>query len=250
MLTFPELHGLIIHLPILAVPVLAVLGLLRWRGRGGEHVAAAEPWAFGAAIVGTALAVGSGLLVLGTARKTLRGSTENLLWIHLALGVALLVVLSVVGLGRWRRYRGDRYPARLVAATGLVAIGLVLVIGYIGGRMVYIHGAGLDAGGELAQTGHGAVQLEAGLVAGRSDVSLGRQAFQHGFGCASCHGMQAQGQRGPCLSGGARLDAFRGTHGTGLFPAAIVTARMFAAVDAWLKTDPAGEDCHRGGGGP
>lgn len=125
---------------------------------------------------------------------------------------------------------------------------LVLVIGYVGGRMVYIHGTGVRAGGELAQTAHGAEQLAVGLVRGQSRVALGRTAFVSGLGCASCHGMQAQGGRGPCLSGGFELANFRRTHGDGLFPPQVVTPRMLNAVEAWLQTRPSGAVCIGGDG--
>ena len=245
--TLPEIHGLIVHLPILAVPVVAVLGFLRWRERGGDAVAAAEPWAFAAAVAGTALAVVSGLTVFQGARTTLRGGSGTLAIVHLVLGVLLLVVLTAVGLVRWRR-RGGPHLARTVAITGLVGIGLVLVIGYVGGRMVYIHGTGVRAGGELTQTAHGAEQLAVGLVRGQSQVALGKNAYVSGLGCASCHGMHAEGGRGPCLSGGFELAHFRRTHGDGLFPPQVVTRRMLDAVEAWLQTRPSGAVC-RGGDG-
>lgn len=247
MLTFPEIHGLIIHLPILAVPVVAVLGFLRWRERGGDAVAAAEPWAFAIAIAGAALAVVSGLVVLQGARTSLRGSAGTLVIVHLALGLLLLLLLTVVGFVRWRR-RGGPHLARTVAFTGAAAIALVLVIGYVGGRMVYIHGTGVHTGGEFQQTATGAAQLAVGLSRGGSPSSLGRVAFRTGLGCASCHGMHAEGMRGPCLSGGIEIDGFRHTHGSGLFPPAVVTTRMVDAINAWLRTDPAGRVCHGEGG--
>jgi mono/diheme cytochrome c family protein len=57
-----------------------------------------------------------------------------------------------------------------------------------------------------------------------------------GLGCASCHGDLAQGQRGPRLAGGAELTDFRRVHAHGLFPAAVVTAGDFDALDAYLRT--------------
>jgi hypothetical protein len=42
--------------------------------------------------------------------------------------------------------------------------------------------------------------------------------------------------RGPSLAGGRELADFRRVHGHGLFPAAAVSDRDFAAIDAWLKT--------------
>jgi mono/diheme cytochrome c family protein len=61
---------------------------------------------------------------------------------------------------------------------------------------------------------------------------------RQGLGCASCHGDRAQGLRGPSLAGGAEREEFRGVHGAGLFPPAVVTDRDFAAVNAWLRTLP------------
>jgi mono/diheme cytochrome c family protein len=65
----------------------------------------------------------------------------------------------------------------------------------------------------------------------------GKHAFStSGLGCASCHGDQAQGQRGPRLAGGVELEEFRHVHANGLFPANVVTDADFAAIEAWLKT--------------
>lgn len=248
MVTLPEIHGLIVHLPVLAVPVVAVLGWLRWRDRGGEVIAAAEPWAFAAAVAGALLAVLSGLVVFQGARTTLRGGTGTLATVHLVLGVALLLLLAAVAVLRWRRRNGGVYLARTVALTGMASIVLVLVIGYVGGRMVYVHGTGVHAGGEFQQTARGADQLAVGLARGGSSVALGHVAFTTGFGCGSCHGMSAQGGRGPCLSGGFEADGFDHTHGAGLFPRSVVTRSMVDAMNAWLATRPAGRVCHGEGG--
>lgn len=242
MLTLPEIHGLIVHLPILAVPVVFVLGFLRWQERGGEAVAHAEPWAFGAAFLGSGLAVLSGLTVLQDARTTLRGGTQSLVFVHLLLGLVLTLLFAAVGWRRWRARDGSRRSVseRTVALTGLAGVVLVLVIGYIGGRMVYIHAVGVHDGGELAQTAHGAEVGAAELARGTSAVAVGKWEFQRGLGCASCHGMKAQGGRGPGLSGGFEVRRFEHTHGTGLFPASIVTPRLVASLEAWLRTKPSG----------
>lgn len=236
MLTLPEIHGLVVHLPILAVPVVFVLGALRWRGRGGEAVARAEPWAFGAAALGSALAVVSGLAVLQDARTELRGHTVTLVFVHLGLALVLTAAFLVVGWFRWRR----RASEAVVAVTGLAGVLLVVAVGYIGGRMVYIHAVGIDGGGELAQSASGAATVAVDLARHESRVAVGRWAFQHGFGCAACHGMEAQGARGPGLSGGFDVRRFEHTHGAGLFPRRIVTPTMIAALEAWLRTEPSG----------
>lgn len=236
MLTLPEIHGLVVHLPILAVPVVFVLGFLRWREHGGEAVARAEPWAFAAAALGSVLAFVSGLTVFQDARTTLRGSTVTLSYVHLALAFVLTASLVVVGLFRWRR----RVSEAVVAVTGLVGVLLVVVIGYIGGRMVYIHAVGIHSGGALAQTADAATIAAVDLAQGKSRVRVGKWEFQQGFGCASCHGPKAQGGRGPGLSGGFEIGNFEDTHGTGLFPASIVTPSMIGALEAWLGTKPSG----------
>ena len=113
---------------------------------------------------------------------------------------------------------------------------LTVAVGYVGGKMVYAQGVGVDAGGQFAQTARGASQLAAGLATNADPMPLGKQAFQTGLGCGSCHGMDAQGGRGPALAGGVELEGFRGAHGSTLFPASVVTDPMFQVVDDWLKT--------------
>jgi mono/diheme cytochrome c family protein len=80
-------------------------------------------------------------------------------------------------------------------------------------------------------------QLEVALANGTSEAQAGRQAFsESGLGCASCHGDQAQGDRGPRLAGGRDVEEFRRVHGKLLFPPSMVSDRDFAAIDAYLRS--------------
>jgi len=232
-----EIHGLIVHLPLLAVPVLALLVLLERLGRGGDLVRNSQPWVLAGAAAGSVVAVGSGLLVLGGAQKTLRGSTGKLIWIHLGLGVVLALALLLLAWLWWRSASRGTAPG-FGARAGIAAAALLLVVGvgYVGGKMVYTQGVGVEAGGQFAQTARGASMLAAGLATHTDTVALGKDAFQTGLGCGSCHGMNAQGGRAPALAGGVELSWFRGAHGSELFPADVVTDPMFQAVDAWLRT--------------
>jgi len=232
-----EIHGLIVHLPLLAVPVLALLVLLERLGRGGDLTRRTQPWVLGAGAAGAVVAVASGLLVLGGAQKTLRGSTGKLIWIHLGLGVVLALALLLLGWLWWRAASKGATPT-FGARAGIAATALVLTVavGFVGGKMVYAQGVGVDAGGQFAQTAQGASMLAAGLATKADPIALGKEAFQTGLGCGSCHGMDAQGGRAPALAGGVELDGFRGAHGSNLFPASVVTDPMFQVVDAWLKT--------------
>src|ERR1700712_5298871 len=154
-----ELHGAATHLAVVAVPVYLLILLVRRMGRGGAALAAAEPWVVGAAVAGVALAGLTGLLVQGQSSTELRGSSGRLGTVHFWLGIGLALI--VVGLAAWRFT-----PARERRPT--LALVAVLGQGYIGGRMTYEHGVGIDSGGQLAQTASGTAQLEVALARGTS----------------------------------------------------------------------------------
>ena len=121
--------------------------------------------------------------------------------------------------------------------AGTLALGMVFVQGYLGGRMTYDQGVGVDAGGQLAGTARGTAALHVALAGGASPMVAGKAAFSaEGLGCARCHGGLAQGQRGPALAGGRGLDDFRRVHAHGLFPPSVVTDKDFAAINAYLRT--------------
>ena len=233
-----ELHGAATHLAVVAVPVYLLILLVRRAGRGGHALAAAEPWTLGAALVGVALAGVTGLLVWGQSKTMLRDGSGRLGTVHFWLGLALAAVILAVAGWRWRRVAANAHTHGIeLVAGGVLALVAVLAQGYIGGRMTYEHAVGIDAGGQLAQSARGTAQLEVALARGTAPAQAGKQAFSvEGLGCASCHGDQAQGARGPRLAGGVELEEFRGVHAHGLFPPAVVTDRDFAAINAYLKT--------------
>jgi mono/diheme cytochrome c family protein len=137
----------------------------------------------------------------------------------------------------WRAASRGAAPAfGARAGIALTALVLTVAVGFVGGKMVYAQGVGVDAGGQFAQTATGASRLAAGLATHAAVLPLGKQAFQTGLGCGSCHGMDAQGGRAPALAGGVELEGFRSAHGNGLFPPSVVTDPMFQVVDDWLKT--------------
>ena len=235
-----ELHGAATHLAVVAVPVYLLILLVRRAGRGGASLAAAEPWVVGAAVVGVALAGVTGLLVWSQAQTMLRGNSFRIGTIHFWLGIALAVLIVV--LAGWRRFRAvnDRHTHGVeLVAGGVLALIAVLAQGYIGGRMTYHHGVGVNGGGQFAQTATGTAKLDVALAGDDARVAAGQQAFSTaGLGCAACHGDRAQGLRGPRLAGGVELEEFRHVHGQGLFPPTVVTDGDFAAINAWLRTLP------------
>jgi mono/diheme cytochrome c family protein len=233
-----ELHGAATHLAVIALPVYVIVLLCRRAEVASTALAVVEPWVVGAAVAGVGAAGVTGLLVWGQAQTELRDGAFRLGTIHFWLGIALTVV--VVGVAGWRFYHAkqDRHThRRSLLAGGILALAAVLVQGYVGGRMTYDQGVGVQAGGQLAQSAAGARQLEVDLAKGTSPAAAGKRAFSdQGLGCAECHGDKAQGLRGPQLAGGADLADFRRVHEHGLFPPRIVPDGDFAAVDAYLKT--------------
>lgn len=247
-----ELHGAATHLAVVAIPFYALLVMLRRLGRGEGVLAPLEPWVLGAVVLGVAASGATGLLVWGQAQQQLRGSSFRNGTAHFWLGIALGVVVLGVAALRVRAHRsGGRVPglrvrpfgagagALATAAIGVavLALAMVSVQGYLGGRMTYEHGVGVEAGGQFAQTARGASALHLALDKGTPPVQAGAEAFSgDGLGCASCHGGLAQGARGPQLAGGKDLDDFRRVHAHGLFPPSVVTDKDFAAIVAFLKT--------------
>jgi len=235
-----ELHGAATHLAVVAIPVYAVLLLLRRADIAAATLNAVARWVLGFALLGVALAGVTGLLVWGQAQQELRGNDFRVGSLHFWLGIALAVVVVVsVALG-WRAHRaGHELPRVELLGFALLALVLVALQGYLGGRMTYEHGVGVQSGGQFAQTAVGTSRLHVALAGGTTPEAAGRAAFSEaGLGCAACHGDRAQGDRGPRLAGGRELEEFRGVHGHGLFPPSVVTDRDFAAINAWLRTLP------------
>src|SRR4051812_38950124 len=140
-----ELHGAATHLAVVAVPVYLLILLVRRTGRGGEALIAAEPWVLGAALGGVALAGVTGLLVRGQAETELRGHSIRLGTVHFWLGIVLAVMLAIVAAWRRRRVTTDRHTHGLeLVSGGILALIAVLAQGYIGGRMTYNHGIGVN----------------------------------------------------------------------------------------------------------
>jgi mono/diheme cytochrome c family protein len=187
-------------------------------------------------VVGIALTGLTGLLVRGQAQTELRGHQNDVGAIHFWLGFVLVAVLFGAAAAR------SRSTWAAVAAITLIAG--VTVQGYLGGRMTYEHGVGVQDAGAFAQSARGAADLELALAKGTAPAQAGEMAYSADeLGCAACHGDRAQGGRGPALGGGRRLEEFRRVHGNGLFPAKIVSDGDFAAIVAYLQTLPRrGED--------
>src|SRR5205085_490743 len=88
-----ELHGAATHLAVIAIPVYAIVLMLRRFGPDHQTLAHVEPWLLGGALAGVAAAGVTGLLVRGQAQTTLRGSANSAGTLHFWLGIAIAVVI-------------------------------------------------------------------------------------------------------------------------------------------------------------
>ena len=162
-----ELHGAATHLAVVAIPLYVIVLLCRRADLGGDALVRAEPWVVGGAVVGTVLAGATGLLVWGQAQTELRGNSFRIGTVHFWLGIAVTLIVFGVAAWRFRRVKQDRHThGHALLAGGLLALVAVFAQGYLGGRMTYHHGVGVDAGGQFAQTAHGVSNLEVALAKG------------------------------------------------------------------------------------
>lgn len=135
-----ELHPMLVHFPIAFL--LGGVVLLLWaRRRPSEtlHRMGAGLLLAGMILGWTAAAAG------GLAYFTVPAHTEEghaLMYWHLGLGLAMLAVFTWLSIVRWRRRTTAAHNSHLVAA--LVGSVLLMLTGYVGGSIVYHHGAGVD----------------------------------------------------------------------------------------------------------
>src|SRR3954452_20989902 len=103
-----ELHGAATHVAVIAIPLYAIVLILRRTGLAHPNLAGVEPWALGAAVAGMAAAGLTGLLVRGQAQTELRGSTIWLGTWHFWLGIGLAALLAGLAAWRVRQVRSQR----------------------------------------------------------------------------------------------------------------------------------------------
>ncbi len=142
-----ELHPSIVHAPLVLLPAAAVVDLLAAlspRDRRLDRAARRLWWA----TAGSGLFVG--LTGMGASQEIeLRSDhARDMMFLH-GMG-NLAVVLSALGVAAWR----TRNRACVTSAmAGFLAAGAATYTAYLGGELVYSHGAGVKAlGGAAAET--------------------------------------------------------------------------------------------------
>jgi uncharacterized membrane protein len=132
-----ELHPSLVHAPLVLLPAAAALEALaasRPRSRELERAGRTLWWAT------TCSGLLAGLTGMAASQE-IQVDTDHardLMFVH-GLG-NLTLVLSALGISVWR---SRHHASATSAAAGLVAAGTAIYTAYLGGELVYVHGAGV-----------------------------------------------------------------------------------------------------------
>lgn len=139
-----EVHPAMVHAPLTLLP-LAVGADLVGRMTGSPTAYAVGRTAIVAAAGTAVLAAASGLIAQEEVRA--EGLAHDRLVTHRNLNLAVTAAGGVMA--AWRA--GRERPGWGYIAAGLSAIGVALYTAYLGGKMVYEHGVGVEAANGLAR---------------------------------------------------------------------------------------------------
>lgn len=137
MSAFGPIHPAFVHFPIalLALSVTAdVVGTLR--RAPAAHVVGY--WSLLGATAGANAAVIAGLYDMEAA-----GGHDDLVHVHMGIGIALLVFLVPLTWWRYRRYRAGTAPGARYLAASLALFAGMFVQGLVGGELVFDRGVGV-----------------------------------------------------------------------------------------------------------
>lgn len=135
-LRLEQLHPAVVHFPVAALP-LAVGADLLGAATGSRRL---RGFARGAVAVAAAGAVASATTgLLAGEEVNVEGQSRDMLMRHRNLNAGVTVLASCMAL--WRA-RHDRPRAGYLAA-GIAGTGLLAYTAYLGGKLVYEHGAGV-----------------------------------------------------------------------------------------------------------
>lgn len=135
-----EIHPALVHIPLTLVPAALAVDALASITRSNA-LAEAGRWLTPVAAASAAITGVFGYVAQGAVRA--EGRAHDMLVTHRNLNTALVAISAAMAASRVRRRR----PSALHLLAGF---GGVLVMGYtayLGGKMVYAHGVGVEPGG-------------------------------------------------------------------------------------------------------
>lgn len=141
-----EIHPAVVHAPIALLPLAIaadVLGRLTHRRslrEAGRHL-------MPIAAASAAAAALTGLVAQHEVQAD--GPARDMLVTHRNLNLTVVGLATALAAWRWR----SRRPSPAYLALGLAGVGLVGYSAFLGTKMVYAHGVGVDAAGGIRPTG-------------------------------------------------------------------------------------------------
>ncbi|HEY0971881.1 MAG TPA: DUF2231 domain-containing protein [Gemmatimonadales bacterium] len=190
-----ELHPALVHYPIAFLPLAVGADLvgeatdddrLREVGRIGMVLAAGS----------AALAAMAGLAAQEEVNVERGSEAYDMLVTHRTINLSTVLAGGVMAALRWRERRAS--PAYL--AAGVAALGAVAYSAYLGGKMVYKHGLGVEAAGGIRAAEHEVPEITRGNV-GRAARYVARDAAH---GARNAVRQMRDGDVAPMLARGGR----------------------------------------------
>ncbi len=130
------IHPMLVPIPIGLWIFSLVCDLIHAGGSSNPAWTTVALYTIGGGIVGALLAAIPGLIDL----LSLPPGPKRTALIHMAINLTV-VALYVINL--WMRLRTPEQPGNLVWLS-IIAIGLLVISGWLGGKMVYVHGIAVE----------------------------------------------------------------------------------------------------------
>lgn len=137
-----ELHPALVHFPITMLPVSLATDAIG-RRTGNQTLLEAGRLGIGMAAAGAAFAAVAGLLAQESSRFD--DEAREMLVTHRTLNLGLIGLTTAMAIRRARR----KEPSLRYLAAGLAGVGMMTYSAYLGGRMVYGHGVGVERAGAI-----------------------------------------------------------------------------------------------------
>ena len=168
-----EVHPAIVHFPITLLPIAVGADLLG-RATGNRTLAEVGRWAMPLTAATAALSAATGLVAQEEVRA--EGRAHDLLVTHRTMNLSFVGLSALMAAWRWGREK----PTGTYLALGLASLGAVSYSAYLGSKMVYEYGVGVDAAHGLRRP-EGAPEIAPGhfAEAARASVEDLERAIPH-----------------------------------------------------------------------
>jgi uncharacterized membrane protein len=133
-----ELHPAVVHFPIAFLLGGVVLDLF---GRHSETAVASATYLLLAGLATAAVAAATGVVAYYTVPGNHTEQAHQRIYWHIGAMVAAFVMFAVVCLVRWQH---PSVVSPAIRGVGLAAAAILLFGGYVGGKLVYHGGLGID----------------------------------------------------------------------------------------------------------